>query len=537
MAPRAPWILTVGCLVALSTVSCSSSAPSGVETQPVRSSASPAHPISPTPGSRMHRRQGDLPGMPALLSRNDVYAADRAGALAPVVRHDRPLIYVPNSLSDTVSVIDPTTYKVIGTHRVGALPQHVTPSYDLRTLYVLNDKGNTVTTIDPRTGRFGRTIPVDDPYNMYFTPDGKYAIVVAERLSRLDFVDPHTMHLVHSLPVACRGIDHADFSANGRYAAVQLRVLGPAGEGQYRQAEGDGLPQPAGWIDAARREALARWTVFYVADMAHNGVWLINGASLNSVGFRATGMGAHGLYVAGTRASSTSPTATKAHLASSISDPQGRTKWRSPAAAAPTWAASPRTARCCGCPGATTAWSMRSPQRAESCSPRFPSAAVHTGSASIRSRADTPSATPGSSADQRAALLSDLDRLVEGPAVLERLSGRRNRTGCGDVVLVAGRVAGAEHRLAPARRIAPLVLTSASIALLERGAKHLRGSSAASRRRTSVPLGLDASWCPSTLRSTPQSWLCQPSKKPVAVGRPSSTRSRPAPPASRACCP
>ena len=72
-----------------------------------------------------------------------------------------------------VDVIDPRTYRVIGHFDVGRLPQHVTPSWDLQTLYVDNDKGNSLTPIDPRTGRpRGPAIPVDDPYNLYFTPDG-----------------------------------------------------------------------------------------------------------------------------------------------------------------------------------------------------------------------------------------------------------------------------------------------------------------------------------------------------------------------------
>ena len=240
---------------------------------------------------------GDLPGMPALLNPNDVYAADRPGALSPVVRHDRPLIYVPNSMSNTVSVIDPKTYKVIATHQVGVLPQHVTPSYDLKTLYVLNDDGNSVTTIDPRTGRFGRTIPVDDPYNMYFTPDGKYAIVVAERLSRLEFVDPHTMRLAHALPVACRGIDHADFSANGRYALFSCEFSGQLVKINIAKQKVMGyLNLPAGSMPQDVKLS-PDGKVFYVADMAHNGVWLIDGASMTRIGFRYTGKGAHGLYV------------------------------------------------------------------------------------------------------------------------------------------------------------------------------------------------------------------------------------------------
>ena len=98
-------------------------------------------------------------------------------------------------MSNTVDEISQRTLKVVGQFTTGALPQHVTPSYDLKTLYVDNDVGNSLTPINPVTGRPGRPIPVEDPYNLYFTPNGSYAIVVAERLQRLDFRDPATMRL------------------------------------------------------------------------------------------------------------------------------------------------------------------------------------------------------------------------------------------------------------------------------------------------------------------------------------------------------
>jgi DNA-binding beta-propeller fold protein YncE len=69
-------------------------------------------------------------------------------------------------------------------------------------------------------------VPVQDPYNLYFTPDGRFAIVVAERLQRLDFRDPHTMKLRHVLPVPCQGVNHMDFSLNGRYAVVSCEFSG-----------------------------------------------------------------------------------------------------------------------------------------------------------------------------------------------------------------------------------------------------------------------------------------------------------------------
>src|SRR5258706_6905209 len=116
-----------------------------------------------------------LPGMPPVLDPNDLYAADRPDALSGAVRHDLNLIYVPNNRSNTVSIIDPRTGKVIRTVRVPASPEHVVPSWDLRTLWVNSDQGNALTPINPATGEFGTPVPVRDPYNLYFTPDGKYA--------------------------------------------------------------------------------------------------------------------------------------------------------------------------------------------------------------------------------------------------------------------------------------------------------------------------------------------------------------------------
>src|SRR5262245_24932888 len=142
---------------------------------------------------------GPLPGMPPLLDPKDVYAASRPGNLSPVVRGFPERVYVPNSGRDTVDVIDPQTFKIVDSFSVGREPQHVVPSYDLKTLWVLSDLGDSITRIDPTSGRKGETIPVADPYNMYYTPDGRYAIVVAERLRRLDFRDPETMKVVDSV--------------------------------------------------------------------------------------------------------------------------------------------------------------------------------------------------------------------------------------------------------------------------------------------------------------------------------------------------
>jgi len=136
-------------------------------------------------------------------------------------------VYVPNTRSDTVDVISQRTFKIVEHFAVGTLPQHVTPAWDLRTLYVTNDLSNSLTPIDPRTGRPGRPIAVLDPYNLYFTPSGRWAIVVAEADRQLDFRDPHTMALHHALRTPqCVGIDHMDFTAGGRYAVASCEFSG-----------------------------------------------------------------------------------------------------------------------------------------------------------------------------------------------------------------------------------------------------------------------------------------------------------------------
>ena len=234
---------------------------------------------------------------PAAPASPDVYAADRPGMLSPVVRRFPSRVYVPNSESGTVEVIDPATRRVVDQFAVGRLPQHVVPSWDLRRLWVTNDESNTLTPIDPATGRPGRPVPVADPYNLYFTPDGSRAIVVAERLRRLDFRDPHTMRLRHALAVPCRGVDHLDFTADGRFLLAscefsgQLLWVDVRGErvaGVVRLEPGS-MPQDVKLAPDGR--------LFYVADMRLGGVHLVAAARPRLVGFLATGVGAHGLYV------------------------------------------------------------------------------------------------------------------------------------------------------------------------------------------------------------------------------------------------
>jgi YVTN family beta-propeller protein len=260
--------------------------------------SSASHGYKPSAAARAGAFGVPLAGaIPPPLDAGNVYAAERPGLLSPTVRGDPALVYVPNSRSNTVDVISQRTFEVVAHFPVGELPQHVTPSWDLRTLYVTNDAGNSLTPIDPRTARPGAPIPVDDPYNMYFTADGRYAIVVAEARRRLDFRDAHTMALHHALATPeCFGVDHMDFTADGRYALAscefngRMIVVDLVGETIVKTIDlaPGAMPQDVKLSPDGR--------TFYVADMASGGVWLIDAYAMRKLEFVPTGSGAHGLY-------------------------------------------------------------------------------------------------------------------------------------------------------------------------------------------------------------------------------------------------
>src|SRR5262245_5795825 len=242
-----------------------------------------------------------VPGMPAVTDPANLYSETTADKLSPAVANVPARVYVPNLQSNDVSVIDPATLKVVDRFKVGVNPQHVVPSWDLKTLWVTNNAegrpDGTLTPIDPVTGKPGKAVAVDDPYNMYFTPDGKSAIVVAEALKRLDFRDPHTMALQSSLPTPdCGGINHADFAIDGKFviftceykgSLVKIDLVNRKVLGYLKLSKGR-MPQDV--------RAAPDGKVFYVAELQSGGVFVVDGDSFKEVGFIPTGVGTHGLY-------------------------------------------------------------------------------------------------------------------------------------------------------------------------------------------------------------------------------------------------
>jgi YVTN family beta-propeller protein len=263
-------------------------------------------------------------GMPPVVDSGNLYSETKIDQFGPEVKNDLNRIYVPNLRSNDVSVIDPKTLKVIDRFKVGRSPQHIVPSWDLRTLWVANNaergRDGSLTPIDPRTGKPGKAIAVDDPYNLYFSPDGQSAIVVAEAKRRLDFRDPKTLKLQYSIAVPnCGGINHGDFSIDGRYAIftcefagsvvkIDLITKSPMGTlkltvPKTRFKDTVKSPNPLETEICTASKGMPQdirispnGKLFYVADMTSDGIHIIDGETFKEIGFLSTGVAPHGLY-------------------------------------------------------------------------------------------------------------------------------------------------------------------------------------------------------------------------------------------------
>ncbi len=265
-----------------------------------------------------------VPGMPAVVDARNLYSETTSVHMSAAVRGHLERVYVPNLRSNDVYVIDPASMKVVDRFKVGAAPQHIVPSWDLKTLWVANNAerrtDGSLTPVDPVSGKPGQSVPVDDPYNMYFTPDGKSAIVVAEAKKRLDFRDPQSMKLQYSIDTPqCGGINHADFSIDGRYALFTCEFNGSVAKidlvkrsvvgylkltmPDTRFKETGKAFDPANTEICSSRKGMPQdirispdGKRFYVADMEADGVHVVDGDAMKEIGFIATGLAAHGLY-------------------------------------------------------------------------------------------------------------------------------------------------------------------------------------------------------------------------------------------------
>ena len=276
-----------------------------------------------------------VPGMPPVPDPRNLYSETAKGKFSAATAGALALVYVPNRAENTLSVIDQATLKVVDKFKVGVNPQHVVPSWDLKTLWVANNaegrSDGSLTPINPLTGKPGPAIAVEDPYNMYFSPDGQLAIVVVEAFKRLDFRDAHSMKLAYSIATPnCPGINHADFSIDGSFAIftcefdgalTKIDLVNRKVEATIKLSRYFNRPDALAAIAAPGKKSVRipdpgqpgadicttpgmpqdvraspDGKTFFIADMMADGVHVVDGDSFRQIGFLPTGKGAHGLY-------------------------------------------------------------------------------------------------------------------------------------------------------------------------------------------------------------------------------------------------
>ncbi len=150
----------------------------------------------------------------------------------PVSSKDR--VYAAEQFSNTVSVTDPSTNKLLGVIRLGdPQPGNLSPLYrgqvlvhgmgsspDHRTLAVVSIGSNSVTFIDTATNAVKHTIYVGrSPHEAFFTPDGSEVWVTVRGEDYISVIDAHTYEEKLQIKVPA-GPGMQIFSPDGKYGYV-----------------------------------------------------------------------------------------------------------------------------------------------------------------------------------------------------------------------------------------------------------------------------------------------------------------------------
>src|SRR6059058_4771512 len=167
-----------------------------------------------------------------LLSGAFAQQAPWGRADVPISRRDR--VYAADQTSNTVSVIDPSTNKLVGVIRLGdPVPGSLSPLYvgqllvhglgyspDSKTVAVVSVGSNAVTLIDTATNRIKGKIYVErSPHEAFFTPNGRELWVTVRGENYVSVIDPRQMKETRRIELA-NGPGMTMFGPDGKYAFV-----------------------------------------------------------------------------------------------------------------------------------------------------------------------------------------------------------------------------------------------------------------------------------------------------------------------------
>jgi len=145
-----------------------------------------------------------------------------AAMLAGVAAASASTAVVLNSDDDSLSVVSSDGYHEVSRVHIGRGPHHLIVSPDGRTLIIAMSGSNELVLIDRTTGIETKRIEASDPYQIGFSPDGKWFVAASLRLDRVDIYDAGNYQLVHRLPAATMP-SHIAFARDSSTVFVTLQ--------------------------------------------------------------------------------------------------------------------------------------------------------------------------------------------------------------------------------------------------------------------------------------------------------------------------
>jgi YVTN family beta-propeller protein len=177
------------------------------------------HPLSPEAGGDPFHSGGRQ-----FASQNDpdwLVIAEWVREVRTGVAESAPLtrVFVTNSASDTISVIDPATNKVVQVIHGIELPHGIAFSPDGSRIYVSSEAESVLDVVDRKSGEILKKIPLSNrPNNLAITKDGSQVLVgIRSQPGVLDVIDTTSLEKVRSIPVD-GAVHNVYVTPDGKYA-------------------------------------------------------------------------------------------------------------------------------------------------------------------------------------------------------------------------------------------------------------------------------------------------------------------------------
>ena len=145
-----------------------------------------------------------------------------AGMLTQTRAHAAELAFVVNSNDASVSLIDVATHQEVRRIPLLREPHHMALTPDHRSMVVGDTTGNALFFLDPHTGAVQRQATISDPYQLVFSPDGRFLTIAGLARNQIDIYDAKSLALLHRIPARSMP-SHINYSPDSRRVFVSLQ--------------------------------------------------------------------------------------------------------------------------------------------------------------------------------------------------------------------------------------------------------------------------------------------------------------------------